>query len=104
MLLFYYSLMQLAGIADRHDWKRIADTIRQWVPMARIERGVSSLLRSSFRLVVTRAGGCGVDVDNEHDLDVARLRYDEWSEHQRERAQVLYGSLPLPERASEGRS
>ncbi len=104
VLLLYYSLMHLASIADRHHWKRIADTIRQWIPMARIEKGVSSLLRASFRLVVTRAGGCAVDVDNERDLDVARLRYDEWSERQRERAQVLYGPLPLPERAGEGRS
>ncbi len=98
VLVFYYALMQLASIADRNGWTGVADTVRRWIPWRRIERGVSSLLRSSFRLVATEAGGCGVDVDNEHDLDVARLRYTEWMSAQRERAAALYGPLPLPER------
>lgn len=99
VLLFYYGLMHLASIADRNGWTRIADTLRRWIPSARIEKGVSSLLRASFRLIVTEAGGCGLDVDNEHDLDVARQRYDEWSKLQRARAEELYGPLPLPERS-----
>jgi hypothetical protein len=98
-VVWYYGLMHLASIADRRGWKGLADRVRQWIPTARIEKGVSALLRSSFRLVVTEAGGCGVDVDNEHDLEVARLRYDEWRAQQHERAEKLYGPPALPERA-----
>lgn len=90
-----YVLMHLASIADRRGWKRIADRLRHWIPSARIEWGVSSLLRSPFRLVVTEAGGCGVDVDNEHDLAVARGKFARWTAEQRERAAALYGPLPL---------
>lgn len=96
-VVLYYSLMHLASIADRRGWRRIADRIRSWIPMARIEKGCSELLRCSFRFVRTEIGGCGVDVDNEHDLDMARARYDEWSAMQRERAERLVGPLPLPE-------
>ncbi|MGH0030846.1 MAG: NTP transferase domain-containing protein [Myxococcota bacterium] len=91
-----YLLMQLASIADRSGWKRIADRVRRWIPIPRIEWGVSLLLRSSFRLVVTEGGGCGVDIDNEHDLAVARGRFAKWDAAQRERVEKLYGPLPLP--------
>jgi hypothetical protein len=88
--------MHLAGLADRRGWEWLADRIRHWIPTARIEWGVSALLRSSFRLVVTEGGGCGVDVDNEHDLDVARVKFADWRAEQRERVAKLYGPLPLP--------
>jgi hypothetical protein len=91
-----YLLMHLAGLADRRGWEWLADRIRHWIPTARIEWGVSALLRSSFRLVVTEGGGCGVDVDNEHDLDVARVKFADWRAEQRERVAKLYGPLPLP--------
>ena len=104
VLLFYYLLMQAAGFADRRHWRGVADAVRSWTPSARIEKGVSSLLRASFRLVVTEGGGCGVDVDNAHDLEVARQRYGEWRAAQRKRAEELYGPLPLPERSEESRS
>jgi molybdopterin-guanine dinucleotide biosynthesis protein A len=97
VLLAYYLLMHAASIADRHGWKRAADGIRGWIPASRIERGVSSLLRASFRLVVTEAGGCAVDVDNERDFEAARQRFAEWSAAQRKRADDLYGPLALPD-------
>jgi GTP:adenosylcobinamide-phosphate guanylyltransferase len=95
-VVLYYSLMHLASLADRRGWRRTADRIRSWIPMPRIEKGCSALLRCSFRFVVTEVGGCGVDVDNEHDLDMARARYDEWTAMQRERGERLVGPLPLP--------
>ncbi len=92
--LLYYGLMHLAGISDRMGLGRLADRIRSWIPIARIERGVSSLLQASFRFVVTDVGGAAVDIDNEHDYDVARRRYGEWAKAQTERAEQLYGGLP----------
>jgi len=56
----------------------------------------SSLLRVSCRLVATDLGGAAVDIDNERDYDVARLRYSEWIKAQREKAERLSGQLPLP--------
>ena len=78
VVLAYYALMHLAAAADRRDWRWIADQIRRHIPIARIERGCSSLLRARFRFLVTDAGGCAVDIDNEHDYDVAKLRCAEW--------------------------
>ena len=102
VLLFYYLLMHAASFADRHGWKHSADAIRGWIPTARIERGVSSLLRAAFRLVTTEAGGSGVDVDNESDLEAARQRFAEWSAAQRKRAAELYGPPALPDGRTAG--
>jgi len=88
-VVWTYCLMHLAGLANRHGLRRMADLVRRWIPIARIEQGVSQLLRARFRLVVTEVGGCAVDVDNEHDFEVARERYAEWTKAQRERALAL---------------
>src|SRR5262245_247106 len=93
-IVWYYGLMHLAGLANRHGLGRVADLVRRWIPMARIERGCSDLLGTRFRFAVTRVGGCAVDVDNEHDFEVARDRYAEWTKAQRERALALCGTLP----------
>ena len=100
--LLYYGLMHLAGISDRIGMARLADLIRSWIPIARIERGVSALLQASFRFVVTDVGGAAVDIDNEHDYDVARRRYGEWIKAQTERAEKMYGAVSPS--ASDGKS
>jgi hypothetical protein len=70
--------------------------VRRWIPIARIQLGVSTLLRADFQFVVTEGGGCAVDIDNEHDYDVAAARYEEWRKDQLARVEQLYGPLPLP--------
>ena len=101
-VLGYYGLMHLAGVLDRRGLRRIADAVRRWIAMGRIERGVGGLLRASFRFVVTEGGGCAVDIDNEHDYDVAAKRYEEWRKEQLARVEQLYGPLPLTEGAARG--
>jgi hypothetical protein len=88
-MLVYYALMHLAGLADRHGWTRVADALRRLVPLARVARGCGDILRTRFGFVVTAVGGCAVDVDNEHDYEVARERYAEWRSAQGERARAL---------------
>ena len=64
-----------------------------------MERGCSDLLRTEFRFVVTEIGGCAIDIDTEHEYDVASQRYREWREAQDAVAERRYGPLPLPARA-----
>jgi hypothetical protein len=91
-IVLYYALMHLAGFANRHGFRRCADVVRRWIPLARIERGCGHLLRTRFRFAVTRIGGCAVDIDNEHDFEVARERFAEWKRVQDERARALFAS------------
>jgi len=91
-IVFYYALMHLAGFANRHGFRRCADVVRRWIPLARIERGCGHLLRTRFRFAITRIGGCAVDIDNEHDFEVARERFSEWKRVQDERARALFAS------------
>jgi molybdopterin-guanine dinucleotide biosynthesis protein A len=98
-VLSYFALMHLAGIADRWRLRRLANWVRRWIPMARVERGCSDLLRTEFRFVVTEIGGCAIDVDTEYEYDVSRQRYREWREAQDAVAERRYGPLPLPARA-----
>jgi GTP:adenosylcobinamide-phosphate guanylyltransferase len=88
----YFLLMHLAGLADRWRFVRLADALRRLIPTERVERGVSLLLRGSFRLIVTHAGGCAVDIDTEEDFDAATLRFEAWRKAQRERAARIYGA------------
>jgi hypothetical protein len=94
-VLAYYLLMHLAGFLDRRGFRRLADALRRMIPTARIERGVGSLLRASFRLIVTQAGGSALDIDTEEDFDIAKLRYESWWKAQRERAAHVHGSAAL---------
>jgi GTP:adenosylcobinamide-phosphate guanylyltransferase len=95
-VIYYYALMHLAGVADRRGWRRIADFLRNRIPMPRIERGCSALLRSQFRFVVTEGGGCSVDIDNEDDYDAASRLFERWRARQLARVEARYGPLPLP--------
>lgn len=93
-ILYYFVLMHMAGIADRRGWRRLADWLRNRIPIARVEKGVSGLLRTRFRFVVTEGGGCAVDLDNEEDYDAAVACYERWHEKQRARVARVYGALP----------
>jgi hypothetical protein len=99
-VLFYYTLMHLAGVFDRHGWRRVADATRRLLPIARVERAVSALLDTRFRFVVTEGGGCAVDVDNDRDYDVMRERFDEWRESHARAVEVRYGPPALPAEAA----
>lgn len=98
-VLYYYGLMHLAGVADRRGWRRVADWLRDRIPMSRIETGCSKLLRTQFRFVVTEGGGCAVDIDNEPDFDAATALFESWRSRQLARVEAIYGPLPLPDRA-----
>ena len=95
-VFFYYGLMHLAGALDRRGLRRLADRVRRFVSLERTEGACSALLATRFRFVLTEVGGCAVDIDNEHDFDSARLRWEEWHAAQEKRAEALHGPLPLP--------
>lgn len=99
VVVTFYVLMHLASFADRWGLSRLADWLRTFIPMERIERGVSSLLRASFRLIVTEAGGSALDIDSEEDFAVAKLRYAAWWKAQCEHAERIYGAAALPGRS-----
>jgi hypothetical protein len=94
-----YARLHLTSVLERNGFPRLAERLARALPFSRIERVCGRLLKTDFRFVVTEAGGCGVDVDNEPDFDVARARYAEWHAAQEAKAQRLYGALALPERA-----
>ncbi len=95
----FYCLMHLAGLCDRHGFRRLADWLRAPVTFERLERACSSLLDTRYRFVITDIGGAAVDIDNEHDLHAARSRLAEWTAHQERRAEEQVGPRPLPERS-----
>jgi hypothetical protein len=101
-MLRYYVLIHLAGFANRRGWRRLADRIRAWIPLGRVAEACSALLRADFRFAVTDIGGCGVDIDNERDYDVATRAYDRWRALQRQRAEQLFRRLPAPSAAAAG--
>jgi len=95
-IMFLYLLIHLAGVANRHGLRWLSNLVRRFASMSAVERSISSLLRTQYRFVITEAGGCAVDIDKEDEYDAATQRFDEWSAAQTEKAERLYGPLPLP--------
>lgn len=94
-MVFYYLLMHLASIVDRRGWRGLADALRRFIALPRVERAVSRLLRTRFRVVQTEVGGCAVDIDKEADYDAARERFEAWRSEQQARAERILGPPPL---------
>lgn len=94
-VIWYFALMHLAGLADRRGWRGVANVLRRWIPIARVERGCSALLGTRCRFCVTDVGGCALDLDTEEDFDIAKRRFREWRAAQEERAEALHGPLPV---------
>jgi hypothetical protein len=90
-IVFLYLLVQLAGLLNRHGFRRLADKLRRFVPLELVESCISSLLRTDYRFVVTEAGGCALDIDNQHEYEASVERFGEWSEQQTQRSEDLYG-------------
>lgn len=95
-VLWNFLVLQLAGIADRLGWRRLAGALRARLPLAKVERVMSRLMDTDFRFVATEVGGCAVDIDNEEDYDAARARFHEWYPAQIARGEDLVGTLPAP--------
>ncbi len=101
--VWYVLLMHLAGLADRHGMQWLADLLRRFVPVRRIERGCSDLLGTRFRFVLTEVGGCAIDIDTDEDYEASVARFRAWRERQAERAERLVGPLLAPGNPQEGR-
>jgi len=98
--LCYYLLLQLTSFADRAGLRRVADLLRGFAPIERIERGLTHLLGCSYRFAPTEFGGAAVDIDNEADYEAARARFEEWIKRELALGEARMGALLLPERAA----
>lgn len=90
----YFLLLHVAGLADRWRLRRLADFLRGYLTLERVERMLSRMLDTRFGFVITEVGGCAIDVDTEEEFDAVCERYKEWRALQEERALQLYGALP----------
>jgi len=84
-----YAMIHLGGLADRWGFSRLADWLRTRNTLARAEEGVSRLLQTRCRFVVTELGGCAIDVDTEQEYDAVRERFHEWTQALDSRAKAL---------------
>jgi len=99
-IAFFYAVIHVAGVFDRHGWRRLADRMRRFVSVARVERAISRLMKARIRLVIPEVGGCAIDIDTDEEYDAIVQAYPQLWPLQRERAEALAGPLPLPEEAS----
>jgi CTP:molybdopterin cytidylyltransferase MocA len=95
-----YSMMHLAGVADRHGYTRLARWLARPVTLEINRATISRILDTRFAFAITESGGCGLDIDTEAEYDAVRERYAEWSEALRQRSVALYGPLPKALEAS----
>jgi molybdopterin-guanine dinucleotide biosynthesis protein A len=94
-----FSLMHLAGVADRNGYPRLARFLARYVTLDINRITISKILDTRMIFGITEGGGCAVDVDTEEEYDAICARYDDWIREQRARAEKLYGPLSVPEEA-----
>jgi hypothetical protein len=70
--------LQVTLLAARGRKGRLYRALRRGNTRERIERGCSSVLGGSVRLVVTPYGGLSLDADNEEDFAVLSQRFEDW--------------------------
>lgn len=98
-IAFFFGILVVAGGLDRWRLRRLADWLRMIVSFGRVERALSSLLRTSARLIVAATGGCAIDVDTDEEYDAISADYERLYAAVCERAQAEGGPMPLPERS-----
>ena len=70
--------LQATLLAARGRKGTLYRALRRGNTQARIERGCSTVLGGSVRIVVTPYGGLSLDADNEEDFAVLSRRFEEW--------------------------
>lgn len=97
-----FSLMHLAGVADRKAYHRLARLLSRFVTLEINEITIGKILDTRFALIVGESGGCALDVDTEEEYDAVCARWDDWLPAQRARAEALHGPLALATAAGPG--
>ena len=73
-----FLVMEIALLARKYHFYRIAQFFRQYAPIQRIERILSNILHAEFGYQETLHGGATIDVDNERDYQIIKRRWREW--------------------------
>ncbi|MEZ4332098.1 MAG: NTP transferase domain-containing protein [Myxococcota bacterium] len=97
-----FGVMHLAGIADRHGWRRLARWLGRRVTLELNRKTIAKLLDANFVFAVTESGGCALDIDTEEEYDAMRARFADWSKEQATRSERLFGALPARAGGVEG--
>jgi len=92
----FYICLLVCLMAARLKWNRLADRVRQWVPKRHLETWVSQGLRTRFYGLVTPFPGATLDIDNNRDFEVLKLRWHDWKHY----LNGLVERYPLPEEFS----
>ena len=78
-----FILLQLSLYYDRHGHPKLSDRLRSLVCFNRLAEGIGNAIGARVQVVYTHFGGAALDADNAKDLAAIEVRYDEWTEYQR---------------------
>ncbi|MGP0566796.1 nucleotidyltransferase family protein [Nitrospina sp. 32_T5] len=92
----FYLCLLVCLMCARLKLDRVADWVRRWVPKRHLEGWVSKGLKTRFMGLVTPFPGTTLDIDNNRDFEVMKLRFRDWRQYLR----GLVERYPLPEELS----
>lgn len=79
-----YFMIQLALFSSYMNWRYLNSVVRSRLPRNEIEKCISEILGTRFISVETHFGGAALDIDSKKDLEVIKLRFNEWRQFQEE--------------------
>ncbi len=90
--LRFYFMLQFALFSSYMNWEKINSFFRNRLPKKEIEKCISQLLGTRFVGVETHFGGAAMDIDNRKDLEIMKLRFNEWRPIQEKLANKIYSA------------
>ncbi|MBF0274743.1 MAG: hypothetical protein HQK84_05880, partial [Nitrospinae bacterium] len=80
-----FLIMEFALLARKYHFLKVANYLRQFSPIERIEQVLSNILDARFGYHETPFGDSTIDVDNETDYLTIKQRWDEWKSKRKKR-------------------
>lgn len=80
-VIWYYGLMQLALFFSSIHLNAISFFVRQFIPLNRVEKSVSSILKTRFKTIYVPYPGATLDIDNEKTYNAMDTMFDKWKRY-----------------------
>ena len=79
--LKFYVGLQLALFFSKLNLHYLAEIFRKWTPKLEFEKCISKLLGTRFTGLESPLPGAALDIDNDKDYEVMKIRFKEWKEY-----------------------
>ena len=83
-VIFFYMGLQLVRILHSLGFSKMATSLSRRFSLVKLQTYLGKAVGARLKLVTTSYGGSTIDVDNETDFETVNLRFQEWTQMQKD--------------------